>query len=149
MVEKHKKFKGYALLKLLLFPAIVVGLLLIVSSFTSSEGKCVRLKTEEERIAYLTSYGWDVKSPAAAEQIVRLPHTFPTVLLEYNELQKEQGFDLMRFAGKELTLYVYTITNYPEAKGHEVQCSLYFYKTRLVGADLHSTAIDGFMAPLL
>ena len=147
MVQKQRNGRR-SLLKLLLLPVVVVGLLLIVSSFTSAEGKTVRLKSEEDRIAYLASFGWEVKSPATSEQIIRLPRTFPDVLMEYNELQKSQGFDLRSYAGKELTLYVYTITNYPNSEGQEVECSLYFYRNKLVGADIHSTAISGFMAPL-
>ena len=75
-----------------------------------------------------------------------MPKDFPDVLTQYNELQRQQGFDLEEYAGKKLTLYTYRITNHPDAE--ETAASLYVYRSELVGGDVHSTSFTGFMTAL-
>ena len=75
-----------------------------------------------------------------------MPKDFPDVLTQYNELQRQQGFDLEEYAGKKLTLYTYRIMNHPDAE--EADASLYVYRSELVGGDVHSTSFTGFMTAL-
>ena len=103
-------------------------------------------KTEEERLAYIRSLGWEAKTVPAEEKQILLPEDFPEVLLTYNESQREAGFDLTRYAGKVVTMYTYELTNYP-AQG-EVLCTLYVYRGRIIGGDIHSTSFTGFLKPL-
>lgn len=102
--------------------------------------------TNEERIAYLQSLGWEVEPTPILEQEITMPKDFPDVLKQYNELQRQQGFDLEEYAGKKLTLYTYRITNHPDAE--EADASLYVYRSELVGGDVHSTSFTGFMTAL-
>ena len=73
-----------------------------------------------------------------------IPRTFTSVFEEYNELQKSQGFDLSRYCGMELEMYSYRVTN-AEYAGDEVLAVLYVKDGTVVGGDVHSTALDGFM----
>ena len=82
----------------------------------------------------------------AAAVILIAGAEFPDVLNQYNELQRQQGFDLEEYAGKKLTLYTYRITNHPDAE--EADASLYVYRSALVGGDVHSTSFTGFMTAL-
>ena len=102
--------------------------------------------SENERTEYLSSMGWDVATPAVSEENVVIPKEFSDVFSKYNELQKSQGFDLSKYAGKELKLYTYKVENYD---GDEtVFAELYVYKGSIVGGDVHSAALDGFMQGL-
>ena len=95
---------------------------------------------------YLASLGWQVETPALSEEEVLIPKTFSDVFEKYNELQLSQGFDLSKYAGKELTLYTYKITNHESSD--TVLAELYVYKGRIVGGDIHSSELDGFMCGL-
>ena len=90
--------------------------------------------------------GWEVEPTPILEQEITMPKDFPDVLTQYNELQRQQGFDLEEYAGKKLTLYTYRITNHPDAE--EADASLYVYRSELVGGDVHSTSFTGFMTAL-
>jgi hypothetical protein len=61
-------------------------------------------------------------------------------------MQKQQGCDLKRFAGKNATLYSYEVTNYPSSD--VVVADLYIINNRVVAGDIHSTSLDGFMHTL-
>lgn len=106
--------------------------------------------TNEERIAFLAQYGWEVDSAPVETQEVRVPEEFNEVFTRYNELQMSQGFDLMPLAGKVLKRYVYAITNYPGG-GTECYATLLVYKNEVVGGDINCTgqggSIHGFQMP--
>lgn len=101
------------------------------------------VKSEKGRVAWLAQNGWEVESPAASQSTVMIPRTFSPVFEEYNELQKSQGFDLSQYCGTEVTMYTYRVTN-ADADG-EVLAVLYVCNGKVVGGDVHSTALDGFM----
>lgn len=112
----------------------------------SEKGKLqkIRLKTNEERVAFAGTFGWEVSAEPAEVLEVIIPKEFDQVYLEYNALQKKQGFDLEGYAGKRCKRYSYTITNHPQAES-EVRINLLIYKDRLIGGDVCSTAAEGFM----
>lgn len=143
MAGKRKTFWG----KLLLWFVVAGALVMILSVIVRSLSDPNRVRDAEERCAYLSALGWEVSPEEETEQIIHIPQVFPDVLKEYNELQKKQGFDLHRFAGKEILLFTYTVKNYP---GEDtVECCLYVYKNRVIGGDVHSTSFTGFMCGIL
>ena len=101
------------------------------------------LRTEKDRVAYLAAYGWEVESPALSEDTVVIPRSFSTVFEKYNELQKQQGFDLSQYCGMEVKLYTYHVVNHDI--GDNVIAVLYLMNGSVIGGDIHSTAVDGFM----
>ena len=137
---------------------LIVGIILMVGAFEkksssaadaaagSSQTDAV-VKNEKSRVAYLARNGWEVASPAESESVVMIPRTFSAVFEEYNELQKQQGFDLSRYCGTEVTMYTYRVTN-AQADG-DVIAVLYVQGNRVVGGDVHSTALDGFMTGIV
>ena len=132
--------------KVILFGVLAAAVILLAGALgRRSADTAVRAGTNEERIAYLQSLGWEVEPPIL-EQEITMPKDFPDVLTQYNELQRQQGFDLEEYAGKKLTLYTYRITNHPDAE--EADASLYVYRSELVGGDVHSTSFTGFMTAL-
>lgn len=100
--------------------------------------------TNESRVAYLESLGWQVETePARVEEII-LPDTFDESWSEYLQLQEEQGFDLERCQGKRVKRYAYTITNYPTGETG-IQAGLLVCDGRIVGGDVVNSALDGFL----
>ena len=102
------------------------------------------IKTNEDRIAYLESYGWQVEPEPVKTQQVTVPADPSEVFLRYNELQISQGYDLLQYSGKELTRYVYRITNYPDESG-VYYATLLVKDGQVVGADVASSAKTGVM----
>ena len=133
--------------KVILFGVLAAAVILLAGALgRRSVRNVIRAGTNEERVAYLQSLGWEVEQTPILEQEITLPKEFPDVLNQYNELQRQQGFDLEEYAGKKLTLYTYRITNHPDAE--EADASLYVYRSTLVGGDVHSTSFTGFMTAL-
>ena len=146
-MRKISPARRRAAVKVILFGVIAAAVILLAGALgRRSADNTIRARTNEERIAYLQSLGWEVEPAPLLEQEITLPKEFPDVLAKYNELQRQQGFDLAEYAGKKLTLYTYRITNHPDAE--EADASLYVYHTELVGGDVHSTSFTGFMTAL-
>ena len=132
--------------------AAAVILLLIVLFNGSTEpsvppeqgGPSLDAGTNEERVAFLTSYGWTVDEAPVETQEVRVPEEPNEVFSRYNELQKSQNFDLSELAGKTLRRYVYTIRNYPGG-GEDCFATVLVYKNQIVGGDVSCNSQGGKM----
>ena len=147
MMRKSTPARRIGAVKVILFGVLAAAVILLAGALgRRSGGSVIRAGTNEERVAYLQSLGWEVEQTPILEQEITLPKEFPDVLNQYNELQRQQGFDLEEYAGKKLTLYTYRITNHPDAE--EADASLYVYRSALVGGDVHSTSFTGFMTAL-
>ncbi len=103
-----------------------------------------RVKTNEDRIEFLSQYGWEVNGDPVDEAKVTIPSDFDKVLNSYNELQKQQGLDLTKYRGKEVTRYTYEVTNYPGYDG-KVFANVIVYKSRVIGGDICSSDVSGFI----
>ena len=102
------------------------------------------IKTNEDRIAYLESYGWSVSSdPIAVEELI-IPEQFDETYSQYLELQASQGFDLTDYCGKRVKRYTYEITNYPTGEA-DVQVNLLIYKNTVIAGEVLSPQLDGFL----
>lgn len=106
-------------------------------------------KTNEDRISYLSSFGWQVQESPAQTQEVRIPEEFDEVFSRYNDMQKAQGFDLSKYAGKAVKRYVYAIENHPAGDGY--LATVLVYKNKIIGGDVTGTAqgsqMHGFALP--
>ena len=102
------------------------------------------IRTEEERIAFLARFGWEVAPQAVESTTVRIPTEFDKVFAAYNELQRTQGLDLSDFGGKTVERHTYTVTNYPGYEG-TVYANLLIFRGRVIGGDICSADPDGFL----
>lgn len=103
-----------------------------------------KVKTNEDRIAYLESYGWQVnQEPVAVEELL-IPEEFDETYDDYLALQQSQGFDLTQYRGKRVKRFTYEITNYPTGETG-VQASILIYKNQVVGGEVLSAQLDGFL----
>lgn len=106
----------------------------------------VRAATAEERIAYLSQFGWSVEEDPIEVSEVIIPETFDDTYTQYNELQKAQGYDLTVYAGKRVKRWIYRVTNYPGFENRDcIQATLLVFDGQIIGGDICSTEIDGFM----
>jgi len=106
------------------------------------------VRTNEDRVALLKSFGYEVEQEPLETEEFALPEEFDRVLTGYNELQKSQGLDLTRYAKKRVTRYTYTVTNYKDFEG-TVYANLILYRDRIVAADICSADPAGFVHTLV
>ncbi len=103
-----------------------------------------KVKTNEDRIAYLEHFGWQVNPvPVSVEELL-IPETFDESYGEYLSLQQSQGFDLTEYCGKRVKRCTYELTNYPTGETG-VQISLLIYKNKVVGGEVFSPKLNGFL----
>ena len=98
--------------------------------------------TNDARVKFLTDLGWDVTASPAEATEVKIPRDTDEVFDRYNDLQKSQGYDLSKYAGKKVMRYVYRINNYPDAK-EPVYATLLVYKDKIIGGDITDTTPGG------
>ena len=93
-------------------------------------------------VKFLTDLGWEVTPSPTETGEVRIPKAGDEVFDRYNELQRSQGYDLTKYAGKKVMRYVYQINNFPEAK-EPVYATVLVYKDRIIGGDITDTTPGG------
>lgn len=103
-----------------------------------------KIKTAEDRIEFLRQFGWEVDGTPVEEVEVTIPAEFDKVYKSYNELQRKQGFDLTKYLKKDVMRYTYRITNYPDYNG-EVYVNILVYKKKVIGGDVCSADVNGFI----
>ena len=126
--------------------AVLLALAVIWRSNDGVLSAHYNVTTTDGRIAYLQALGWEADPATETTQEIVIPRVFNGVFGDYNALQKQQGFDLSRYAGCEVKLYTYKVLD--SNLGDNVLASLYVSDGRVVGGDVHSTALDGFMCGL-
>lgn len=134
---------------ILLLTGIVVVLITFLTNHPAkpaykSEG--IRCSTTQERVDYINSFDLKTDSKEESKEII-IPEQFNDVYNKYNEIQKQQNFDLTDYKGKTAVMYTYNITNYKD--NDNVIANLIVYDGILIGADLCDTSADnGFLVAL-
>ena len=106
-------------------------------------GETIDVSTSEGRIEYLSSLGWCVDKSSETEAEVTLPKTFDGAVADYAAMQSEQGFEFTSYGGCKCMQYSYIVTNYGD--GSTVYAILFVKGGRVIGGDIHSADIGGFM----
>ena len=102
------------------------------------------IKTNDDRVKFLSQFGWQV-DPEAVESIeVTVPEEFDKIFTAYNELQKRQGLDLTKFKGKNVQRYTYKILNYDGYDG-TVYANILVYRNKVIAGDVCTADTKGFM----
>ena len=70
-------------------------------------------ETAEERLAFLSQFGWEVDEEPAEVKEVIIPQEFDDVYNQYNIIQKEQNLDLEKYKGARVKCWSYNVKNYP------------------------------------
>ena len=131
--------------------ALLVALIIIIPGFepvsAQSDGAKIDYNgadSNEGRIKFLSQFGWLVNPEASEVVEVTIPSDFDAVMEKYNMVQKQQGLDLGKFKGKNMKRYTYVLADYPGYEG-TVYANILVYKNKVVGGDICSADINGFM----
>ena len=122
--------------------AVILALILLLGGENTTQTSAPALSSNDGRVHFLKSFGWDVTATPAETSQVKIPAEASEVFDRYNALQKGQGYDLSKFAGKNVMRYVYKINNYPGAT-EPVYATLLVYKNQVIGGDVTDTTAKG------
>lgn len=130
----------------------ITGAIVILITFIGNHNAAkqamaeIKCATSQERLSYIKDAGYSTDGTENSKQ-VKIPTEFNDVYTQYNEVQKQQGFDLEKHKGKTVTIYTYNIVDY-ESKD-SVVADLIVDNGVLIGADLCDTSADnGFLVGL-
>ena len=148
-IPKKKLFAG-AITALCCCAAVAAALILTLGGravTVSAEVKHIR--TNDDRLAYLSGLGWQVSlQPIATEELL-IPEQLDDSYADYLKLQEDQGFDLAQYCGRRVKRYTYQLTNYP-GQSEPMQIALLIYKNRIIGGQIQSVSgglLQGLIPP--
>ena len=150
LTAKVSKGKLAAIVLLILFVVVLLAVLLKNADepTPATDGEqtvsASEVRTNEDRVAYLAQFGWEVSAEPVQTQEVRIPTDPSDVFERYNDLQIAQGFDLHDYAGKTVRRYVYEIENYPGGDG-QYYATLLICKGAVIGGDVCAAEKGGVM----
>lgn len=128
----------------------VVGLFLLLAVFAAlfltGWEKGIDGENDAQRRTYISSLGYTVSEEEPETAEITVPQEFSDVYTQYNELQLQAGFDLKAFKGRQATRYSYFLTDY-DAEQYVV-ANLIVCEGKVIGGDISSRRLDGFMLPL-
>ncbi len=106
-----------------------------------------KASNEEERIAFLSQFGWEINEDPIEVSEVIIPSEFNDTYSAYNELQKKQSMDLVPYKGQRVKKWVYEVKNYPDypAESGCIRATMLIYEGMVIGGDVSSIELDGFM----
>ena len=133
-----------ALVGVIMLAAFVPNYVATSASAGNSEINYSKIKNNEDRIAFLKQFGWEVSPEEIESEQVTIPSEFDKIFAGYNEIQKQQGLDLSKYKGKTMMRYTYDITNYEGYEGR-VQANILVYRGKVVGGDICSADAGGFV----
>ena len=131
--------------------AVVLSIVLIFSlserySYVRYMSASSKAGDADERIAFISSFGWQIKEDPIDVRQVYIPKEFDDTYKAYNEIQLLQEYDLSDYKGLQVTKWVYRIINYPGYADKDcVQITLLVYNDYVIGGDVCSVELDGFM----
>jgi hypothetical protein len=120
----------------------VILLMILLLGGGEAEATSAPMSANDSRVEFLKGFGWDVAASPVESGQVKIPTEMTEVFDRYNQLQKEQGYDLSRYAGKSVMRYVYKVNNYPGAT-QPVYATVLVYKNQVIGGDVTDTAANG------
>lgn len=148
--------KGSKLIRATVFALIAVfaliGGIISVSNEKSKPvstigGISLKAETSEERIAFFSQFGWQVKETPLEIKEVVIPEEFDETYTEYNEIQKKQSLNLEKYKGVRVKHFTYEILNYPgyDSDSGLIHGNILVYDNTVIGGDVCSIELGGFM----
>ena len=128
----------------------LTGVLVILITFAANKtdkiqsvSSTISVKTDGERRAYLNKLGFELAKEYDKKEIT-IPSEWNDVYKNYNEIQKNQGFDLSNYKGQKATLYTYTVTNCND--GEYIIADMLVSNGTLIGGDIcNPSASNGYL----
>lgn len=130
---------------------VATAAFLLASSFNNKKanqgGICLKANNAEERVAFLSQYGWEFsKDPVEVAEVI-IPAEFDKTYEEYNKIQKDQDFNLEAYKGMRVKRWTYEIKNYPGYPKDSgcIRANILIYEGIVIGGDVCSVELNGFM----
>ncbi len=150
-----KSLKG----KFILFVAVIAAIGIVFTIFSDSEKSAVVSSAESalnysaadeaQRMNFISQLGLQVNTEPTSVREIIIPEEFDETYTNYNELQKQAQLDLEPYKGCCVKKWTYTVTNYPGYEDNPaIRVNLLVYRNRIIGGDICSVEIDGFMKGL-
>ncbi len=114
---------------------------------TQAVSATVSADVQQSHRDYLAALGWETEGLVSTDQVI-LPEEFTPEYEAYLSVQADGGFDLLPYVGMTVTRYTYSVTNYPSGEDG-VLADLLVLDGIVVGGELRSAALDGFMIGLV
>ncbi len=149
--------RGDKLKKAIIMTLAVIAVFIAVFIFTQNSSKNTTASTKngltlkasnaEERITFLSQYGWEVSQDPLEVSEVIIPYEFDDTYVKYNELQGQQDFDLSDYKGMRVKRWTYEILNYPSYENSDgiIRANILIYDGKVIGGDVCNIELDGFM----
>ena len=126
--------------------ALIVAVLLLFGGNETTETAAPAVSGNDGRVKFLQDFGWEVAASPVESSQVKIPEDTSDVFRRYNALQQSQGYDLTKYAGKNVMRYVYKVTNFPGAT-EPVYATVLIYQNQVIGGDITDTAAKGQIRP--
>lgn len=151
-----KSLKGKFILLLTVVIAAVIVCAVLSDNESSDEEAVTNVnavnysaETQTEQLEFIASLGYTVDTEPDNVETLVIPHEFDDIYTQYNNLQKSAGLDLSKYKGCTAKKWTYTVTDYPGYENRDcIKINLLVYGGRIIGGDICSVELDGFMNPL-
>ena len=144
MLEKTVEQKRKKAFRLVLTAAVLVLALLLLTAWRGGEKNA---DSADARLSFIHELGWELTNAPEKRQDVKIPDCSEGSMADYNALMQAEGYDLAPYAGKTVQQYSYEIANYP-GYTQTGYLTLYVSEGRVIGGDIHTAALNGFMHAL-
>ena len=101
------------------------------------------VSSEEDMVKFISQFGYETEQKPTQIFDMEIPEEFNSVYEKYNEIQRAQGLNLKRYAGRTARAYVFKITNYGVEE--DVFATLFIRNGRVIAGDVCSKANEGFV----
>ena len=145
MHEKKGEWKRKNAGKIVALAILALLILMLVVHFLPDSGK--NAATQDERMDFLASLGWEADPETEETNSVKIPDCSEGAMADYNALMQKGGYDLSDYEGKTVDQYQYQLRNYPDCE-QTVWVTLYVWHGKVIGGDIHTVSLDGFMHEL-
>ena len=132
--------------KKLFCAAALLGTAAIVLS--SACDRTYPAKNTEDIRAFLTECGISTAGDGS-RRTVTIPAEFGAVYEKYNELQKQQGFDLTGYRSREAEVYTFPAVSVNGVHTDNTEAHVMVCDGIVIGGDIASPAIGGEMKPII
>lgn len=123
---------------LLLAATILIGVIIALADVPVTPVSVAR--------AYLNKIGWETEQKPLEVVQLEIPNEWDNVYLRYNGIQKEAGFDLSPYKGQKANRITFAVKNFDGEEN--VRANVIVLRGKVIGGDLSTVSINGFMVPL-
>ncbi|MCL1824196.1 MAG: DUF4830 domain-containing protein [Oscillospiraceae bacterium] len=129
----------------ILFLIAVLCVLLLSRCVSARHRNLPKAENPADIAAFLAGFGWEVSEEPVNIKNVQIPAKFNEVYSNYNAMQKKQGFDLSKYRADIAESWCFRVLNHPRSENTDVFANVLVFKGKIIGGDICSYAIDGFM----